>query len=74
VNAFATARLEDLTFLADHGVGFTEAAQRVGVSVRSLERWLRNHHQTSLKNRLRANEPHPSPRWADEWTKELTHG
>ena len=47
------ATLEDLTFLADHGVGVTEAAKRTGFpSVEALDRWLRRIGQPELCNRL----------------------
>lgn len=51
--------LEDLTFLADHGVGLEEAARRVGYASTSvLDKWLRNNGHVDLVRRLLANSPH----------------
>jgi hypothetical protein len=47
------AVIEDLAFLADHGVGATEAARRTGFScVKTLDKWLRRHDQVPLLNQL----------------------
>ena len=46
------ATLEDLTFLANVGVGATEAARRTGFTRDGLDRWLRRHHQVPLLNQL----------------------
>lgn len=50
--------LEDLTFLATHGVGASEAARRTGMgTAKNLDKWLRRHHQPALANRLHRQEP-----------------
>lgn len=47
------ATLEDLTFLADHGTGLAEAAERAGFpTAEAAEKWLRNHGQRPLLSRL----------------------
>lgn len=49
----ARAIIEDLTFLADHGVGATEAARRCGMTGSdALDRYLRRWGQVPLLNRL----------------------
>ena len=51
------AMLEDLTFLADTNVGLADAAARTGFTSRSnLDKWLRNHGQHELLNRLIGHE------------------
>lgn len=51
------AMLEDLAFLADTHVGLAEAAARTGFTSRSnLDKWLRNHGQLNLLNRLIGHE------------------
>lgn len=69
--ARAAILLEDLTFLAQHGVGATEAARRTGLhTAKNLDKYLRRlgHHQ--LANQLHRQEPlplgHPGSRfrWA----------
>lgn len=53
--------LEDLTFLADTGVGYTEAARRTGfTSAHSLDKYLRRHRQTELIGRLMRHEYWPT--------------
>jgi hypothetical protein len=52
------AVLEDLTWLADHGVGATEAARRTGfASKESLDTWMRRHTAVELLNRLTRQDP-----------------
>lgn len=53
------ALLEDLEFLAQHGVGLTEAATRShGISSRRhLDKWLRRQGQLDLLHQLTDNEP-----------------
>lgn len=47
------ATLEDLTFLADHGVGASDAATRCGFHDRKhLDKWLRRHNQHALLAQL----------------------
>lgn len=55
------ALVEDLTFLADHGVGITEAARRVGMGAKTLDKYLRrgDSDQVTLLNRLTAADPTP---------------
>ena len=50
------ARHEDATFLADNGVGLTEAAHRLGLTTSGLEKWLRDHDRQLLQQ-LTRNEP-----------------
>lgn len=53
----AAERMEDLTFLADNGVGATEAAVRVGLgSTKSLDKFCRRHRRTDLFSRLKARD------------------
>ncbi|CAI9417241.1 hypothetical protein [Nocardioides sp. T2.26MG-1] len=50
--------LEDLEFLAAHGVGASEAARRTGMrTAKNLDKWLRRHGQPELANRLHRQEP-----------------
>lgn len=47
------AVIEDLAFLADNGVGTSEAATRTGFANRKhLDKWLRRHNQHQLLTRL----------------------
>lgn len=50
-------RVEDATFLADNGVGITEAARRLGVLAASLRDYLTRHGRNDLVARLLANDP-----------------
>lgn len=50
-----TARLEDLTFLADTGETLHRAAQRLGTTTDALEKWCRAHDQQHLYTALLAN-------------------
>lgn len=53
-----TAVLEDLTFLADHGVGADEAAHRTGFSsAKSLDKYLRRLGRGDLAVRLAHQNP-----------------
>lgn len=52
------ATIEDLTWLADSGVGLTEAAERTGFrTAKNLDKWMRRHHLEPLIARLVAHEP-----------------
>jgi hypothetical protein len=55
----ATSRVEDLTFMADHGETTTGAAQRLGLSSDALERWCHRHQLAGLLARLVANAHQP---------------
>lgn len=58
VAARAAAVLEDLQFMADHGVGATEAATRTGYrSAKSLDRFIRRHGRHDLARRLARQDP-----------------
>ncbi|MBO9555563.1 helix-turn-helix transcriptional regulator [Cellulomonas sp.] len=48
--------VEEAEFLASAGVGFTEAATRLGTTPSALDKLLRYHHQTDLLHRMRGNE------------------
>lgn len=50
-------RIEDAAFLADHGVGLTEAGRRLGVLAASLRDYLNRHGRNDLVARLLANDP-----------------
>lgn len=57
----AAALIEDLTFLAGHGVGATEAAARTGfTSAKALDKYLRRHQQPTLTNQLFHQDPLPT--------------
>jgi len=50
--------IEDLAFLAAHGIGGHEAARRVGMtSAKTLDKWLRRHNRADLANQLHRQEP-----------------
>lgn len=48
------ARLEDVRWMARHGAPFHEAAERLGMRVGSLQRWL-DKHDRETRRRLVAN-------------------
>lgn len=50
------ARVEDLAFMADHGVGLTAAADRIGITRDALATFLRRHNP-ELGTRLADLEP-----------------
>lgn len=53
-----TARIEDLAWLAHHGAGLTEAAQRCGwTKPETLDAWLRRNNAHATLQALLANEP-----------------
>jgi hypothetical protein len=52
------ARLEDLTFMADHGETHIGAAERIGMTVDALDRWC-HRHDAKVWNRLVANQHKP---------------
>lgn len=52
----ASARIEDLEFMAAHGEHFDNAARRVGLTPNSLERWLFRHDRIDLVQALRGTE------------------
>lgn len=51
------ARLEDVQFMAETGASLEEAADRLGISADSLERWLYRHATPHLVNLLRSRNP-----------------
>lgn len=50
-------RIEDAAFLADHGVGLTEAADRMGMVRATLRDYLNRHGRDDLAQTLAANDP-----------------
>lgn len=57
-NHLLRQRVEDATFLADNGVGITEAARRLGMNhAESLRDYLTIRGHRDLARRLAANEP-----------------
>ena len=50
-------RIEDATFLADHGVGLTEAAARMGMIRGTLRDYLNRCGRNDLAQTLAANDP-----------------
>jgi hypothetical protein len=60
-------RHEDLLWMADTGECASGAAQRLGLSVKVLEKWCRRH-DIELWNRLAAAEPVAvGPSWANQY-------
>jgi len=54
------ATIEDLTFLATHGVGASEAAHRTGFTcAKTLDKYLRRQGRSDLANQLARQEPLP---------------
>jgi hypothetical protein len=51
------ARLEDIAWMAETGVGMSAAAQRLGMTERGLDIWLARRKETALRNRLRIQNP-----------------
>lgn len=52
--------VEDLTWLADCGVGMQEAARRTGFGTsKNLDKWMRRHHLEPLIARLTIHDPCP---------------
>jgi len=64
----ARQRIEDLTWLADNGVGLTEAAHRIGMKRNSLETWLSRRGEKDLMHRLIARDWLPvGERGVNQW-------
>lgn len=53
--------IEDLEFMAEHGVSFVEAAHRVGKTSEACERFLERQGRNDLYATLRTNDPTVKP-------------